>query len=445
MLEKLYTLQTDFLEARGAIYIGKTLIAGMPDSVFWAEDPKRINPIAVTRWGCRSPSASTEELWDLLLEGKPMLWEISEARFGRGHLARFNNSLGNFLRDIEAFYHKYFMISPREAVSIYPQQRISLQAAYKALKITSGYLTESFRPEDIGCSIGACATNYDCSVASHPPTAYSAIGTPRSRYGGKLSHYFERTRGSIYVSIPVLWKCTAANLENLRADVFENFDCCYAGDLGIVRASDRRLFEYLGATSAGSTTRGLGKHPFTSGLLWTLEQLAENHERFMTPIHIPHYTQRDENWPLACCGSQFETMFDALNVSTEEPNSAKVDDEQHSKIFCHGVHTSARGHGFTGGDISFKHKDGIYYARSQPLRQLIPKDEESDAGTDQDSLSDSIWSLKSEDTLTSVDTEACSNDFADSCIDETISRLKMERADCLQNIELWEKALQIVS
>lgn len=162
----------------------------------------------------------------------------------------------------------------------------------------------------------------------------------------------------------------------------------------------------------------------------------------MTPIHVSDCIQRDENWPLACCGSQFETMFDALNVSTEELNSAEVDDEQHSEIFCRDVHTSARGHGFTGGDTSFKHK---YYARSQPLRQLIPKDEESDAGTDQDSLSDSIWSLKSEDTLTSVDTEACSNDFADPCIDETISRLKMERADCLQNIELWEKALQIVS
>ena len=243
----------------------------------------------------------------------------------------------------------------------------------------------------------------------------------------------------------VVWNFAEANLENTRADVFEIFACCYAGDLGIVCGSSTRLFEYLGATPAGSAPGSPGKYSFTSGLLWALEQLADNHEIFMTPIHVSDCIQRDENWPLACCGSQFETMFDALNVSTEELNSAKVDDEQHSEIFCRDVHTSARGHGFTGGDISFKHKDGIYYARSQPLRQLIPKDEESDAGTDQDSLSDSIWSLKSEDTLTSVDTEACCNDFADPCIDETISRLKMERADCLQNIELWEKALQIVS
>ena len=189
-----------------------------------------VNPIAVTRWGCRSPSASTEELWDLLLEGKPMLWEISEARFGRGHLARFNNSLGNFLRDIEAFYHKYFMISPREAVSIYPQQRISLQAAYKALKITSGYLTESFRPEDIGCSIGACATNYDCSVASHPPTAYSAIGTPRSRYGGKLSHYFERSG-----------PCLVLDLTPLINAVREALSTCRSPSCGSVRRLTWRI------------------------------------------------------------------------------------------------------------------------------------------------------------------------------------------------------------
>lgn len=153
---------------------------------------------------------------------------------------------------------------------------------------------------------------------------------------------------------------------------------------------------------------------------------------------------RRENWPLACCGSQFETMFDVPNVSTEELNSAKFDDEQHSEIFHRDVHTDAHGHGFTGGDLHFKQTPSIHYAGS-PLRQLVPKDEESDSGTDQDSLSDSIWSVKSEDTLTSVDTGACSNDFAGPCIDKTISRLKMERADCLQNIELWEKALRVVS
>lgn len=81
---------------------------------------------------------------------------------------------------------------------------------------------------------------------------------------------------------PVVWNLAEANLEYTRADVFEIFDCCYAGYLGRGPRFSTRQFEFLGATSAGSTTKGPGKHSFTSGLIWALKQLAENHERFTT-------------------------------------------------------------------------------------------------------------------------------------------------------------------
>ena len=149
--------------------------------------------IAIIGMSCRFPGAdSIDEYWKLLTEGKSMLSEIPEARFGRGRPARSNSSLrfwGNFLRDIEAFDHGFFKKSPREAVSMDPQQRVLLQIAYEALE-SSGYFADSSRPEDVGCYIGACATDYDFNVASHPPSAYSAIGTLRSFLSGKLSHYF---------------------------------------------------------------------------------------------------------------------------------------------------------------------------------------------------------------------------------------------------------------
>lgn len=100
-------------------------------------------------------------------------------------------------------------------------------------------------------------------------------------------------------------------------------------------------------------------------------------------------------------------------------------------------------------------------------------DENRDSGNDQGSISDSTESLTSEGTLTSADTAAdlsendcdpwdcgncnncalCANckncDNYDRscfrCIDETISRLKLERYHCWKNIELWEKALQTIS
>lgn len=149
--------------------------------------------IAIIGMSCKVPGAdSIDEFWNLLTEGKSMLSEMPKARFGQGRPARSNSSLrywGNFLRDIEAFDHGFFKKSPREAASMDPQQRLLLQIAYEALE-SSGYFAELSRPVDVGCYIGACATDYDFNVASHPPGAYSAIGTLRSFLSGKLSHYF---------------------------------------------------------------------------------------------------------------------------------------------------------------------------------------------------------------------------------------------------------------
>lgn len=79
-----------------------------------------------------------------------------------------------------------------------------------------------------------------------------------------------------------MWSYAEASLQDTRADVFEIFDCCYAGDLGRGRGFSTRQFEFLAATSAGSTTRGPGKNSFTSGLIWALKKLAKSPVRFTT-------------------------------------------------------------------------------------------------------------------------------------------------------------------
>ncbi|KAL8720869.1 MAG: hypothetical protein Q9225_002348 [Loekoesia sp. 1 TL-2023] len=80
----------------------------------------------------------------------------------------------------------------------------------------------------------------------------------------------------------VVWNLAEAALQQTKADVFEIFDCCYAGDLGRGRGFGSRCFEFLGATSSGATTRCPGPNSFTSGLIWALEALAKENERFTT-------------------------------------------------------------------------------------------------------------------------------------------------------------------
>lgn len=80
----------------------------------------------------------------------------------------------------------------------------------------------------------------------------------------------------------VKWHLTEASLQETRADVFLIFDCCYAGDASRSSGFTTRSFEFLAATSAGSTTKGPGPESFTSGLIWALLQYAEEGRRFTT-------------------------------------------------------------------------------------------------------------------------------------------------------------------
>ncbi|KAH8585459.1 hypothetical protein B0O99DRAFT_666107 [Bisporella sp. PMI_857] len=102
---------------------------------------------------------------------------------------------GNFIRDVDAFDHKFFKRSPRESSTMDPQQRLFLQAAYQAVQ-QSGYFTETTTStptrdkHHVGVYLGACAGDYEHHVASHAPNAFTATGNLKSFIPGKVSHYF---------------------------------------------------------------------------------------------------------------------------------------------------------------------------------------------------------------------------------------------------------------
>ena len=157
--------------------------------------------IAVVGMACRFPGAnSIEEFWDLMRTGKSMHAEIPAHRFsaqklrqGREFEARF---WSNLLDDIDSFDHRFFNISPREAAAMDPQQRIMLELAYDAME-SSGYFDELPKSREIGCFLGVGSVDYQDNVASHPATAFSALGTLRAFISGRISHFFGWTGPSI--------------------------------------------------------------------------------------------------------------------------------------------------------------------------------------------------------------------------------------------------------
>ncbi|KAL4905448.1 hypothetical protein BDW74DRAFT_177819 [Aspergillus multicolor] len=99
---------------------------------------------------------------------------------------------GNFLRDTDAFDHRFFKRSPRESQAMDPQCRLSLQAAYQAVE-QSGYFAEpqtGDKKEHIGCYVGVCGVDYEQNLACYEPSAFTATGGLRSFISGRIAHFF---------------------------------------------------------------------------------------------------------------------------------------------------------------------------------------------------------------------------------------------------------------
>lgn len=150
--------------------------------------------VAVVGMACRFPEAdSLEQFWQLIASGVNAVRPIPEERFNVEELWRHPKGpfWGNFLRDADAFDHRFFSISGREAKSMDPQQRLLLQVVYEAME-SSGYYgpQRDAQPSNVGCYIGVGSVDYEDNVSSEDATAFSALGTLRAFISGRVSHYY---------------------------------------------------------------------------------------------------------------------------------------------------------------------------------------------------------------------------------------------------------------
>ncbi|KAK7717983.1 Type I Iterative PKS [Diaporthe eres] len=150
--------------------------------------------IAVVGMACKVAGADdVDELWDIMCKGESQHVEVPEDRFTFDtHWRDKDNKrkwYGNFVRDHDAFDHKFFKKSPREVTSQDPQQRLFLQSAYQAVE-QSGYFNSAHRDPRVGVFVGVCAADYEANIACYAPNAFSATGNLKSFIAGKISHYF---------------------------------------------------------------------------------------------------------------------------------------------------------------------------------------------------------------------------------------------------------------
>ncbi|KAL2823450.1 hypothetical protein BDW59DRAFT_163230 [Aspergillus cavernicola] len=157
--------------------------------------PPAATDIAIVGMACRVAGADDlDEFWQLLCSGESQHRVMPRERYINYETpwrpeASKRPWFGNFVRNIDAFDHRFFKKSPREIMSQDPQQRLILQVAYQALE-SAGYFSRPLVDKDVGCYIASCTVDYEHNVNCHPASAYAATGLLRSFLPGKLSHYF---------------------------------------------------------------------------------------------------------------------------------------------------------------------------------------------------------------------------------------------------------------
>ena len=125
--------------------------------------------IAVVGIACRLPGGVTNpsELWDFLIAKKTGIREIPEDRWDiamfydedKSMSARSVTKWGGFIDDVANFDPQFFGLSPREAASMDPQQRLVLQTAYEAME-DSGMPSDYFTKRRTGVFVGIQTSDY---------------------------------------------------------------------------------------------------------------------------------------------------------------------------------------------------------------------------------------------------------------------------------------------
>jgi polyketide synthase PksN len=125
-------------------------------------------PIAIIGMSGRFPGARTiEEMWAILAEGQDMVKEIPQERFDWRQYygdpskepGKTNCKWCGYISGASEFDPLFFEISPREAETMDPRQRLLLQESWKALE-DAGYGTRQIKTNKIGMFVGVEQGDY---------------------------------------------------------------------------------------------------------------------------------------------------------------------------------------------------------------------------------------------------------------------------------------------
>ncbi|GAA2382476.1 phthiocerol type I polyketide synthase PpsD [Streptomyces glaucosporus] len=188
-----------------------------------AGDGSDPEPVAVVGVGCRFPGGvrGPDEFWRFLLDGGDGIRRVPEGRWADvpdGDRIRAGAAgLGGFLDGIDRFDAAFFGVSPREAETTDPQQRLVLEVAWEALE-HAGVPPHTLEGRRAGVFLGAAGADY-APEDLHDMGGWSATGASMGVIASRLSYLLGSRGPSMLVDTACSASLVAVHLacQSLRA------------------------------------------------------------------------------------------------------------------------------------------------------------------------------------------------------------------------------------
>jgi acyl transferase domain-containing protein len=191
--------ETTPLSALKQAYLGIERLQARLDAVEHA----RREPIAVVGFACRFPGGANdaESFWRILRDGVDAIGEVPPDRWDidayydpdPNKPGKMNTRWGGFVDGIDHFDPQLFGVSPREASSMDPQQRILLEVAWEALE-NAGQAPDSLTGSSTGVFVGIVNNDYASLQLAEGGIeridTYFGSGVGHSLASGRISYVF---------------------------------------------------------------------------------------------------------------------------------------------------------------------------------------------------------------------------------------------------------------
>ena len=211
----------------------------------------RREPIAIVGMGMRLPGGvhDARSFEKLLWSATDAITEIPRERWSLDALyaadpdapGKMITRYGAFIEDVDRFDAEFFNISPREAQSMDPQQRIMLQVAWEALE-DAGHAGAGLAGSRTGVYLGVANNDYGRALYGFPELIdpYFSTGNAYSVVAGRLSYFLGLRGPSVAIDTACSSSLVAIHLA-CQALRLRECDAALAGGVNLILTPEMNI------------------------------------------------------------------------------------------------------------------------------------------------------------------------------------------------------------